>query len=750
MANISVVVPVLNEEGNLKLLIYRLLDVLKKHTDRYEIILVDDHSTDKSKQIIADFAKTNPVRYFLKKGKIGKAQSLMEGFSYAKYDLVGFIDGDLQYPPEAIAEMLTKIAAGADVVVANRHESRVSLRRKVISYGFRYLFGRFLHGLNYDVQSGLKLFQKVIIQRLTLHPSPWTFDLEFLTKARNAGYLIAGVDITFSKRYSGQPKISLFKAAVQMGWQALKIKMLGNEIVPLLPKQIAKEGEGFHYRGIKYVHHTKLHHSESAFHRLSRWQVVVIILLLAIVVIGLIYHWHTAIVILLALLTVLYFLDLFFNFFLIYRSFSKDPEIKIPKEETDQLKDRDLPVYTIFCPLYREWDVLPQFVTAMSRLDYPKEKLQVMLLLEEDDTDSLKHVKNYHLPSYFELRVVPHSLPKTKPKALNYGLKFAKGEYAVVYDAEDIPEPRQLKKALIAFSKVDPKVVCIQAKLNFYNPHHNVLTRIFSAEYSLWFDLVLTGLQSISAPIPLGGTSNHFRTKDLHTLQGWDSFNVTEDCDLGMRLVKRGYLTAVIDSMTLEEANSSVKNWFFQRTRWIKGYLQTYLVHMRKPRAFFKGIKNPHLVTFQLIVGGKVLSMFINPLMWTITIVYFTLRPYVGTFIDSFFPAPVLYMAVFSLVFGNFLYMYYYMIGCAKREYDDIIKYVVLVPFYWLMMSVATWHAVYRIIRTPHYWNKTPHGLHLKHKKGSLQAKTVIGKELVDQKLTAYPIELPVGFIKKD
>lgn len=399
------------------------------------------------------------------------------------------------------------------------------------------------------------------------------------------------------------------------------------------------------------------------------------------------------------------------------RSFTIPPEIEIGKEELAALREINLPTYTIFCPLYHEGHVLPQFVSAMNRLDYPKNKLQIMLLLEEDDEETIAAAKKMALPPQFEILVVPDSLPKTKPKACNYGLKFARGEFCVIYDAEDIPDPSQLKKAILAFQKSPNNIICIQAKLNFYNPHQNILTRVFTAEYSLWFDLVLPGLQSISAPIPLGGTSNHFRTKDLLKLKGWDSFNVTEDCDLGMRLAKHEYRTAIINSMTFEEANSNLLNWFGQRTRWIKGYIQTYLVHMRNPRKFMKNLNESHLITFQLIVGGKVLSMLINPFMWAVTISYFVFRAASGPTIESFYPAGVLYMGVFCLIFGNFLYLYYYMIGCAKREHYDIIKYVFLVPFYWLAMSLAAYRAIFMIIKDPHYWGKTKHGLHLQKNK---------------------------------
>jgi cellulose synthase/poly-beta-1,6-N-acetylglucosamine synthase-like glycosyltransferase len=426
-------------------------------------------------------------------------------------------------------------------------------------------------------------------------------------------------------------------------------------------------------------------------------------------------NWQLSLIVLISFLTFIYFSDLLFNFYLIYKGYSKSPEIKIKKTEIGVYRG-EWPMYTILCPLYKEWKVIPQFIESIQKIEYSKDKLQVLLLLEEDDIESISKIKEFRLPSNFEVVIVPHSYPKTKPKACNFGLKRAKGEYVVIYDAEDIPDPLQLKKVILAFREADEKVTCIQAKLNFYNPRQNFLTRLFTAEYSVWFDLVLTGLQAINAPIPLGGTSNHFKTEVLKSLGGWDSFNVTEDCDLGMRLVKRKFKTAVLDSTTQEEANSNLFNWFRQRSRWIKGYIQTYFVHMRNPKEFITHWSEPHVITFQLIVGGKVISMLINPFMWILTVSYFVLRPFIGSFIDTLFPGPILYMSALSLIFGNFLYMYYYMIGCAKRQHDDLVKYVFFTPLYWLGMSVAAFTAIVELMYKPHYWSKTKHGLHLDHK----------------------------------
>ncbi|OGK15517.1 hypothetical protein A2774_04475 [Candidatus Roizmanbacteria bacterium RIFCSPHIGHO2_01_FULL_39_12c] len=506
---------------------------------------------------------------------------------------------------------------------------------------------------------------------------------------------------------------------------------LTHKPISFTPPVAKRKGKGFYYKGQEFIHHSDLPYQQSAFKTLIPDQKLILLLIAVTIITGFIFDWLFTAVIIIAGITIAYFVDLLLNLYLVFRGFTKNPQVKINEPELKKLADKKLPKYTILCPLYREWEVVPQFITAMSRLDYPKDKLQVMLLLEEDDKQTKEYIQKYQLPDYFEVVIVPHSLPKTKPKALNYGLKKARGEYIVVYDAEDIPDPDQLKKVILAFKKSSSDTVCMQAKLNFYNPKQNLLTRIFTAEYALWFDLVLTGLQSLYAPIPLGGTSNHFRTADLKKLKGWDSFNVTEDADLGMRLVKHGYHTAIINSDTLEEANSDVNNWFAQRTRWIKGYIQTYLVHTRDKNGFVKNNSHFKHLIFQIFIGGKVLFMFFNPLMWLTTIAYFAFRPITGPFIEQFFPGIILYLGTFSLVFGNFLYMYYYMIACVRRGQYDLVKYVYLIPFYWVFMSIAAWKAIIQLIRRPHFWPKTVHGFHYEDEKTMQQATEIIKKKLI-------------------
>ncbi len=735
--SISIVVPALNEAENVANLIERIETTLFQKA-RYEIIIVDDHSTDGTAAAVNTAAENSRSTIILhtKNGRPGKADALLEGFKLARHDLICMIDADLQYPPEAIPAMISKILVkGADIVVADRTHHKTSRIRRIASSSSRKLLASRLHGLDVDVQSGMKVFRRDILRRVKVNPGPWTFDLEFLVKARDAGYTIDSVYIPFSSRVSGKSKLSLFRSAPQIAAASLKLKFAESQVIPSNPDSDNHSATGFHYKGNHYVTHSSLHHSESALQQLTRRQTILIIALAALLIVLIALRAHTVLTIIIALLTTLYFTDLLYSLWLITKSFSSQLEITVTPDDLRLANKRGWPSYTVFCPLYKEWEVLPQFVTAMSRLDYPKNKLQVMLLLEEDDEETITHAREMGLPSYFDIVVVPHSKPKTKPKACNYGLKLATGEYSVIYDAEDVPEPDQLKKAVIAFARSSKKVVCIQAKLNFYNPRQNLLTRAFTAEYSLWFDLVLTGLQAVKAPIPLGGTSNHFKTAVLRDLKGWDAFNVTEDCDLGLRIAKQGYSTAIVDSVTLEEANSASVNWFFQRTRWIKGYIQSYWVHMRTLKDFKLTWSEPHAITFQLVVGGKITSMFINPIMWVVTISYFALRSTVGPTIESFYPAPILYMGVTCIIFGNFLYMYYYMLGCAKREQYDLIKYAYLVPLYWLAMSAAAWVALFKLFYQPHEWFKTQHGLHLASNKTMDQVHSAIGGSMVDQSL---------------
>jgi cellulose synthase/poly-beta-1,6-N-acetylglucosamine synthase-like glycosyltransferase len=312
------------------------------------------------------------------------------------------------------------------------------------------------------------------------------------------------------------------------------------------------------------------------------------------------------------------------------------------------------------------------------------------------------------LPAHFKLVVVPDAQPKTKPKACNYALLQAEGTYVVIYDAEDLPAPDQLKKIVVAFSKAEARIACIQCKLNYYNRDQNLLTRWFTSEYSNWFDLLMPGLDAADAPIPLGGTSNHFVTDKLVELGAWDPFNVTEDADLGIRLHKEGYKTAIVDSTTLEEANSELYNWVRQRSRWVKGYVQTWLVHMRHPIRLWRQVGGKSWWSFQFMIAGTFFSFLINPLYWTLTTLWALTSAGV---IREVFPGWVYFPAAIGLLLGNFVFTYVNVAGAMRRGYFDLVRSALLSPLYWAMMSAGAWKGVIQLVYRPFYWEKTVHGL---------------------------------------
>ena len=389
---------------------------------------------------------------------------------------------------------------------------------------------------------------------------------------------------------------------------------------------------------------------------------------------------------------------------------SSSSVIRFNDDDLRAIPDDQLPVYTVFVPLYKEGQVLPALLKRLAALDYPADRLQILLLLEEDDEDTAAALVAAAPGPQFEIVLIPPSQPRTKPKALNVGMARARGDFCVIYDAEDRPEPDQLRKAVTAFMQLPRWVVCIQAELQYWNPWTNWLTRCFAAEYAVNFSLVLRGLDRFRLPIPLGGTSNHFRTDALCQLGAWDPYNVTEDADLGIRIARRGWAVRMMVSVTEEEANSQLENWIRQRSRWIKGYIQTWLVHMRSPRQLWRDLGPRQFVSFQLTVGLFTVTTLVNPLVWALTVVYLVMGP---QFIEPLFPPVTLYVGLACMSLGNLMMIYVLMVGCMERGLYGAVRAMLSVPIYWALMSVAGYRACLQLLRPGrrHYWELTEHGL---------------------------------------
>jgi cellulose synthase/poly-beta-1,6-N-acetylglucosamine synthase-like glycosyltransferase len=432
---------------------------------------------------------------------------------------------------------------------------------------------------------------------------------------------------------------------------------------------------------------------------------------IALVVIGLVclVFWPAIVVITaIAAISVIFFAGTLFKFLIAMRGAKFDVVERVTQQLVDDLRDSDLPIYTVLVPVFREANIVGQLVGNLGKIDWPAEKLEVLILIEEEDTLTRDALAQASPPPNFHVVTIPKGQPQTKPRACNVGLYFATGEYLVIYDAEDTPDPDQLKKAFVAFRRGGEKTVCIQASLNYFNADENVLTRMFTLEYSYWFDYMLAGLDAADLPIPLGGTSNHFRTSALNELGGWDPYNVTEDADLGIRASALGYRVGVVNSTTMEEANTSIPNFIRQRSRWIKGYMQTSLVHARRPRQLIREIGLRRFLSFALLIGGTP-ATFLGVLPLYLVTVFTIFIP--TEVLSQFFPVWLLWICLINFIIGNSVMVYLSMMGPYKRGTFNLTLWAVLNPIYWILHSIASYKGLWQLLTKPHYWEKTEHGL---------------------------------------
>jgi cellulose synthase/poly-beta-1,6-N-acetylglucosamine synthase-like glycosyltransferase len=362
----------------------------------------------------------------------------------------------------------------------------------------------------------------------------------------------------------------------------------------------------------------------------------------------------------------------------------------------------------VLVPMFREAAMLPQLAQALRNIDYPLGKLDIKLVLESGDRETIEAARSLGLEGVFEIIIVPRSQPQTKPKACNFALRFARGEYLVIYDAEDRPEPDQLRKVVATFRRSPPNTACLQCRLSYYNADENWLTRMFTLDYALWFDQVLPGLERLGMPIPLGGTSNHFRVDVLRELHAWDPFNVTEDADLGIRIGQKGYRVGVVDSTTYEEASCRTGQWLRQRSRWIKGYMQTLLVHTRRPLHLMYSVGPLGFFGFVFFIGGTVVTGLLNPVFWVFYVIWLAAS---AANIDVIFPQSLLLLCLFNLLAGNGAFTYLIMLAPIRRGWLGLIPFSFTLFGYWVLISLAAYRALWQLVRRPFFWEKTQHGL---------------------------------------
>lgn len=398
-------------------------------------------------------------------------------------------------------------------------------------------------------------------------------------------------------------------------------------------------------------------------------------------------------------------LTLFFLGCVLIRLFAAASGRRLRFPEIVPFDRKDLPVYSVLVPLYREQAIIGQLIASLEKLNWPRSKLDIKLVCEKDDFDTIDAIRNRGLPSNYELVLVPSGGPRTKPKALNYALQFARGKIVAIFDAEDRPHPDQLLEAWQAFRRGGEQLACVQAPLIIGNFRQNLLTRMFAFEYATLFRGLLPWLASQGLVIPLGGTSNHFRRSCLDQVGGWDAYNVTEDADLGMRLARFGYSIDVITRGTIEDAPVDYSVWHKQRTRWIKGWMQTWLVHGRNPYTTWRELGWWRFAISQIYTLGIIGSALLHPFMLMTVGVLLVAMVFAPLSVDN------IWLLRIDLINILLAYFSFYVLGSKTMEPTELggYAYIVAIPVYWILISISAWRALWQLVHKPHLWEKTPH-----------------------------------------
>ncbi len=365
-----------------------------------------------------------------------------------------------------------------------------------------------------------------------------------------------------------------------------------------------------------------------------------------------------------------------------------------------------LPKVSVMVALYRESDIAARLIRRLGMLDYPRELLEILLVVEADDSVTREALAQAFLPPWMRLVVVPEGTVKTKPRALNYALDHCHGSIVGVYDAEDAPEPDQIRKVAAQFHNAPAEVACLQGRLDFYNPRVNWLSRCFTIEYAAWFRLFLPGIARLGLAVPLGGTTLFFRREMLEKLGRWDAHNVTEDADLGIRLARHGLRTALLDSTTYEEANCIGGSWIKQRSRWSKGYMMTWLAHMRDPAALWRQLGPRQFLGFQVLILGSLLQALLAPLLWSLWLVPLGVVHPLVTALGPF-GFGVLWI---SLLLTEVLSISFNIAGLRRSGQKLSPLWVLTLAAYYPLATVAAYKAAWEMLTCPFYWDKTSHG----------------------------------------
>lgn len=705
---VSVVIPVENHVSKLPALFKRIVPQLGATGRPFEIIVVDDRSQDETMQYLTHLPPEWHVRPFSKQGKTGRSISIKEGTDQALASTIVLLDPDTEYSPEAMRGVIDMLQT-CDIAVVRRRSTLLSPFALLRSLQ-RLIFGQMV-ATNEDVRSGLKAFKRSLLESMRFDPeseTTWGLDAFLLYHAQHAGLVVGSVDAAYARHRRSIRRAIKAHMHASIGIAALRVMHVVRKLLPFLfpPAPVEYFSAGFtninDYLFLTPTQSAKGHVTKETISLLA-----VCILAVAIVLGVLRLSLGVPVLRSFAMfISVTYLSILLFRVAMLFQSVKANKE-KITDEEVKTLRDDELPVITILIPLYKEQEIIPQIFRYLSEFDYPQEKLDIIFILESSDPETSQAFLDMHPPANFKALLSPDIEPKTKPKAMNVALKVARGDVLVIFDAEVLPEKDQLKRAVVTFKKY-PDVKYLHGRMDVYNADENWITRLYTAEFCYFYHYLMPGFIESGYPVPISGHSTYFRREVIESVGAWDAYNVAEDCDIGIRIYRKGFGNGMmLDSHTWEQSTMTLPTWVRQRTRWIQGFVQTSMVQLRYPLLLKRELKSwKNFCAFLFLVPGNVILNFLNIIQWVFFILWHTTH---APFLQSAYSGLTLYLATTNFIVGNFLFTFFAMYGLYMRNHFRIVPWAVLSFVYWIMLGIASIRSTWHLFLHPHKWDKTKH-----------------------------------------
>lgn len=708
---VSVIVPVENDKRYLQGCFDRLAGTFAGSTYAYEILVVDDHSTDGTEEFVRASAKSFPVRYIGLKNARGRARSIKAGLDASTGAVVVVIDPHLRCPRDSFWDMFAALGS-AQIVVANR--AKYPFRAYTFfSYIYRWIFGRVMLWVEADVRSGLKMFRRSLLQSLRFDPQfdpRLGFDILLLYHARRVGWTIRSMRVPYSRPLFHHGVLGAFppRISLAVGVVHLNIRRVLRTLFPFLypPEPVEYFTEGFtnlnDYLFLSPTQSAKGHITPESISLAIVGSLVFVLCVAAL-------KWATgsAVITIFALsISIMYIVLVLFKLFIMCVSIAHPTE-EVAPEDLSAVDDADLPVVSVMIPLYKEREIIPQIFQYLLDFDYPQDKLDIIFILESTDAETAQAFLEMHPPAHFKALLSPDVQPKTKPKAMNVAFKVARGDILVIFDAEVIPERDQLKKAAVMFQR-HPEAMYLHSKMDVYNAKTNWITRLYTGEFCYFYHYFLPGLVHSNYAVPISGHSTYFRRQVIERVGAWDAYNVAEDCDIGVRIYRKGFGSGMmLESHTWEQSTTTIPTWVRQRTRWIQGFIQTSIVQMRYPFLLKRELKSwKNFAVFLFLVPGNVLLNILNLMQWLMFTLWHTTH---APFLQIAYSGVTLYLSTFCFLVGNFMFTFYSMFALYRRKHYAIVPWGILSFVYWIMLGVATVRSALHLFLHPHKWDKTSH-----------------------------------------